>query len=449
VISSEFPPLIGLCMLIAVCILTISTRWAVWEVLITVSTVFSIVGLLSGYFNLAILGLLASRLSGLLENDLLQAVPLYIFFGIQLQSSGIANDIFSLLKRICIRLGLPQQVSILFFSALISPMNGSVAASAGLLKKFLFDDELRQVNPKTISLISASATVGLVVPPSLVLILMGDAMMRAHTEAFNSGLWNPSSQHVMNTADMFHVALIPGLVIFSLWILVTSSIFWVQQPPKNQLQETLTKSVLIRAWIAILFIVTILLGVFKGMIYAVEGAATGCLVMMIYTLWKIRFDFVKWKLILKDTYSFSGSLLSLLIAATTFSLIFRLFETDRWISQWIFQSPSDFTHLTIIFIGIAACAWLMDAFELIFVIVPIVSPGLIILLGSAEQTAELLLLVIQLSYLIPPLGYAVVIASQSTEHIEMKKLIYGLMPYVIILFLVFNLVLLHPQSLVI
>jgi len=73
------------------------------------------VGLLSGYFNLAILGLLASRLSGLLENDLLQAVPLYIFFGIQLQSSGIANDIFSLLKRICIRLGLPQQVSILFF----------------------------------------------------------------------------------------------------------------------------------------------------------------------------------------------------------------------------------------------------------------------------------------------------------------------------------------------
>ena len=140
---------------------------------------------------------------------------------------------------------------------------------------------------------------------------------------------------------------------------------------------------------------------------------------------------------LKDTFAFSGSLLTLLVAATTFSLVIRLFETDQWISRWIVGAPTDTFHTFMVLLGVGACAWLMDAFELIFVVIPVVSPGLMVHLGSAEKAAELLLLVIQLSYLVPPFGYAVVIASQSASSVNKRQLLISLLPYWLVLLLVF------------
>ena len=90
-----------------------------------------------------------------------------------------------------------------------------------------------------------------------------------------------------------------------------------------------------------------------------------------------------------------------------------------------------------VLLGVGACAWLMDAFELIFVVIPVVSPGLMVHLGSAEKAAELLLLVIQLSYLVPPFGYAVVIASQSASSVNKRQLLISLLPYWLVLLLVF------------
>ena len=428
---------LGILMLLSVCVLTLTTRWAIWEILVCVSTVFSVLGLINGTFSLALLGLLSSRLLGLLENDLLQAIPLYVLFGLLLQASGLSQDIFTLLKRICWRLHLPQQTAVLLFSALIAPMNGSVAANARLLKKLLTGNSLLPEHTDSLSLVSVSSTVGLVIPPSLVLILMGDAMMRAHTEAYNSGLWMTNTQHVMNTADMFNTAIVPGLVIFVLWLVISVLVF-----RKTSREESLSSlqapaATLVRAWVAIGFIVLMLVNVFNGVMYAVEAAATGCLALLIYTALQPSSNPKKWLEVLKDTFAFSGSLLTLLVAATTFSLVIRLFETDQWISRWIVGAPTDTFHTFMVLLGVGACAWLMDAFELIFVVIPVVSPGLMVHLGSAEKAAELLLLVIQLSYLVPPFGYAVVIASQSASSVNKRQLLNSLLPYWLVLLLVF------------
>lgn len=438
-------PWLGIGMLVSVGVITVVTRWAVWEILVSVSVFFSILGVVAGIFNPAVLGLLASRLSGLLENDLLQAIPLYVLFGILLQASGLSHDLFVLLKRICQRLHLPEQTSVLMFSAMVSPMNGSVAANAGLLRKFIVDKEFESKSSGAVALVSASSTVGLVIPPSLVLILMGDTMMRAHTEAINSGLLTTASQQVMNTADMFHVAIVPGMVVFFLWLLVSAWVFRGQAAHHENPVFSLSRKVAIRAWLTIGFITLMLLSVFNGSMYAVEAAATGCLVLSLYTAWQNKLAEAKWIRIVRDTFSFGGSLLSLLIATTTFSLVFQLFETDQWISEWIIHSASGSVQIAIIFAGIAVCAWLMDAFELIFVIIPVVSPGLIIHLGSAEQTAELLLLVIQCSFLIPPFGYAVAIARHSVPQIKTHILVKSLLPYWVVLWMVFGMVLWKPQ----
>ena len=433
----------GIAMLVSVSALTLLSGLAVWEVMIAVSTVFAVIGLWLGVFNLPILGLLASRLSGLLENDLLQAIPLYVFFGVLLQHSGLASSMLVLLKRICWRLHLPQPLAVLLFAGLISPMNGSVASTAGLLQRTVDGKRANVDSAATVSLSSCAATVGLVIPPSLVLILMGDAMMRAHTEAFNSGLVQAQGLHVMNTQDMFHAALLPGLLVFVLWSLVAAWTFR-HADTESDVPALDTKS-LLKAWVAVALIVLLLTGVFNGLLYAVEAAATGCLFLCVYMAWLLRHKLSDWLEIWRDTFAFSGSLLSLLMAATTFSLVFRLYETDLWISRWIVNAPADAGHIAVIFAGVALCAWMMDAFELIFVIIPIVSPGLILLMGDARQVAVLLLLVIQLSFLCPPFGYAVLIAHQADKTITYLRLLKALWPYMFVIGAVCAVLFLYPQ----
>jgi TRAP-type mannitol/chloroaromatic compound transport system permease large subunit len=266
--------------------------------------------------------------------------------------------------------------------------------------------------------------------------------MRAHTEAFNSGLLQAQGLHVMNTQDMFHAALLPGLLIFCMWSLVVAWTF--RHADADPDIPALDTQSLWKAWVAVGLIVWLLVGVFNGLLYAVEAAASGCLILCLYTAWLLRHRLGDWAVILHDTLAFSGSLLSLLMAATTFSLVFRLYETDVWISHWIVSVPVDASHIAVIFAGVALCAWMMDAFELIFVIIPIVSPGLILLLGDAQQVAVLLLLVIQLSFLCPPFGYAVLIAHQADKTISFQRLLKALWPYMAVIGVVCALLFVNP-----
>jgi len=104
-------------------------------------------------------------------------------------------------------------------------------------------------------------------------------------------------------------------------------------------------------------------------------------------------------------------LFALLVGATTFSLVFRLFGSDRWLADQVLASPwPPLATAGGVLLLVALCAWVLDAFEMIFVVIPIVAPLLIVELGDAQQAAVLLLMVLQLSFLLPPMGYAVLMA---------------------------------------
>ena len=103
--------------------------------------------------------------------------------------------------------------------------------------------------------------------------------------------------------------------------------------------------------------------------------------------------------------------MALLVGATTFSLVFRAFGTDRLLSDMVLSSGlAPYQGALVILLFVGACAWVLDAFEMIFVIVPVVAPSLINRLGDAQQASVLLLLVLQVSFLVPPMGYAIVMA---------------------------------------
>ena len=437
----------GVWMLLVLAMLIISTGLPVWALLIGTASAFAAGGWAVGLIDARVLSAISGRTLGLLEHDLLQALPLYVFVGILLQRLTVADALFSSLAQLFRWTGAGTSVAAFGVGALVAPMNGSVASSSVMLAR-LVAPRLGQLNAAAATaLTSASSTIGVVVPPSLVLILLGDAMLRAHTEASNLPGFVLGSQRIINTQDVFHAALVPAACVLALWLLVA---WW--QGRKFQHPDT-TQPVSRSQWTvsAVVTTATLVLlgGVFVGKIFAVEAAATGAVCLIGATLATRALSRPQWMTVLADTLSLSGALLALLVGASTFSLVFRLWGTDAWITHAVLASPlSPLLTAALVLLLVALCAWVLDAFEMIFVIIPIVAPPLIAHLGDAQQTAVLLLLVLQLSFLIPPMGYAVMMARARSGLINTSiwHTLRALLPYIAAQCAVTTLVFMQPWT---
>jgi TRAP-type mannitol/chloroaromatic compound transport system permease large subunit len=438
----------GLWMLLALALLILGTGLPVWALLIGCASAFAAGGWLFGLIDARVLSAISGRTLGLLEYDLLQALPLYVFVGVLLQRLSLADTLFSSAARLFHWTGAGTSMAAFGVGALVAPMNGSVASSSALLARLVAPRLSKMDSAAAIALISVSSTVGVVVPPSLVLILLGDAMLRAHTEAGNLPGSLLGHQQIINTQDVFHAALLPALAVLLLWMLVA----WWQgrkapagpvDPPVTRAQWLLSASVLVA-------IVLLLSGVFTGRVFAVEAAATGCVALVLATVSSRALNLAQWRAVLADTLSLSGALLALLVGATTFSLIFRLFGTDLWLTTLVLGStlPTVATAALVLVLT-AMCAWVLDAFEMIFVIIPILAPPLISLLADAQQVAVLLLLVLQLSFLLPPMGYAVMMARSRSGLVNTPVwcTLKALLPYILVQCAVTAGVFLAPQTL--
>ena len=443
---NEYLPWFGIAMLVCVSIVNLKSGLAIWEALIAGSTVFAGLGVGFDLFGVNLLALLSHRLLGLLESDLFQAIPLYVFMGTILKKTDIAKDMLYVMQTLCEKLRMPKENALLFFSLLVAPMNGSVASTAHLLN-FRNDHPTLEDGVKSrFGLIASASTIGMIIPPSLVLLMMGDAMMRAHTEAMNLGLSNPAGTTILNTKDIFLASLFPGFLVFFAWVLINGVLYRRNRHSHRNANATDPPHSWHRGAIAIAVIVSLFIGVFQGFILAVEAAATGCLLLCLYFFFSnsVQSKSSVWHEVVKEAFALSGSLLTILFAATAFSMVFRLFETDRLIHQWILSSTQSLLHLPLIFFSVGLCALMMDAFELILVIIPIVSPGLILLMGDAKQVAILLLLTLQISFLLPPFGYAILMARNFSPSLTVKQQIKLVLPYIVAILAIFILFLWLP-----
>ena len=402
----------GAWMLVLLVVSTVYSGLAVWLLLLGIASVFACVGMASGIFTVDILAAVTARVLGLLENDLLQALPLYVGVGFLMDRLKIAQAIFGVVSVLLGRLGAASACAALLLGALIAPMIGSVASSATVLGRVLGPQLHKMRSARAAALISLASTIGVVVPPSLVLLLLGDALMRAHTEAMQIPGLAQETLRTINTQDVFHAALLPSLALVSAWLVAT---WWQGRntpavPFKISVGQTWT------GWVSIVFIGLLFGGVFMGLLRAVEAAASAAIAMAFFGLLSKKMSHADWSIVLRETLELSGALMALLVGASVFSLVFRLFGTDIWITQALANSYFSATvTAALVLLGVGFCALALDALEMIFVIIPIVAPPLIGLLRDAQQVAVLLLLVLQASFLIPPVGYAVIVARVSVS----------------------------------
>ncbi len=449
--------MIGLSMMAVLGLAIVLTGLPVWALLLGVSSVFAAAGVALGGIDTGILSAVPARMVGLLEHDLLQALPLYVLVGVLLQRLAVADAMFALAQRV---LKSPA-LAALGLGALLAPMNGSVASSSALLSRLLAPRLGGMPAPRAVALASVAATIGVVVPPSLVLILLGDAMLRAHTEASNlPGGALASGARIVNTQDVLHAALLPAALVLLGWMLVAwwqnrgsagvSNPTFEPKPQSASVDRRFIATNLI-AMTATTAIVLLLVSVFTGKMFAVEAAATGGCALVLATLLARSLSAAQWQEVLGDALAQSGALLALLVAASTFSLVFRAFGSDAALAQWF--APGAGNALSpqgaalALLLLIALCAWVLDAFEMIFVIVPILAPLLIARLGDAQQAAVLLLLVLQLGFILPPMGYAVLMARAHSgfAQVATKPLLKALWPYASVTLAVIAIVFIVPS----
>ena len=434
----------GLWMLLALGGLALTTGLPLWSLLIGVASAFAVLGWLVGAIDVAVLASAPQRLVGLLENDLLQALPLYVLMGILLQKLPVGAAFYATLSRVFRRVCAGDVLAALGVGALIAPMNGSVAASASLLSNML-RPRLGGLPPaQAITLVGLAATIGVVVPPSLVLILLGDAMMRAHTEAVHLGGDALHVVRIINTRDVLNAAALPALLLLLTWTVVA---VWLNRKARFE-RVVVTGRQMVMAASAAAGILVLLGMVFIGWAMPVEAAATGCVVLVLVTVISRALNRRQWGELLHETLVLSGALMALLVGATIFSLVFRLWGTDQWLSDLLLAAtwPPRVVALCVL-VFVALCAWVLDAFEMIFVLLPIVAPPLIVMLGDAQQVAVLLLLVLQLSFLVPPLGYALVMARAGLHlQVPLRQLFRAAAPFLLLQALALAVVFVFPAA---
>jgi TRAP-type mannitol/chloroaromatic compound transport system permease large subunit len=265
-------------------------------------------------------------------------------------------------------------------------------------------------------------------------------MMRAHTEAMNI---TGAAIRIINTQDVFVGALVPAGILLAFCIAIT---WWDGRNATPAPTSAVTARDWLVAAITAAFIASLLAGVTLGYLYAVEAAAAGGVALFFYGLVTRSLTFDVLRAVLRDTMAVTGALFALLVAATMFTLIVRAFGTDRWVAAMLQQLPGGGIAAVFVVLPILAlCALVLDAFELIFVVVPVVMPPLLTVVPAATWVAVLTLLILQASFLLPPFGYAVLmVRSRSPRPVPMRALTRALSPYLVAQFAVLTLILAAP-----
>jgi tripartite ATP-independent transporter DctM subunit len=434
----------GLALLVLVGTGIIATGLPAAIVLITVATFGAIIGVAAGAIDAATLGALPTRLVNLLENDLLQALPLYVTMGLLLDRLPVADALYRASSAVLPRTPSAPLVSGMMLGALLGPMNGSVGASVLGLSRVVSPRLAAEgiPAPNRHAIIAVASTLGVLVPPSLVLILLSDAMLSAHTMAVTA---TGRSDRVVNTQDIFHAALVPGGIFLALCLALS----WIagRTATKIPVRERLTAG---QAWLAGIALVSLLIllgGVALGFFYAVEAAAMGAFALLATGLVTGRLRGRVLNEVLSDAIALTGALFSLLLAATTFTMILRLLGTADLVGRMVSSIPGgDIAAVAVVLGVLGLSAFVLDAFEIIFVVVPIVIPPLLIRVADARWVSVLVLLTLQSSFLLPPFGYALMmVRGVLKETVAFRSFVRALAPFLAAQWFLLLLVLSFPQ----
>ena len=417
-----------------------------------VALIFAGIGLMTGNFDGGYLNALPSRLYGTMTNETLMAVPLFIFMGITLEKAKIAEDLLETMSALFgdFRGGLA--ISVILVGMLLAASTGIVGATVVTMGLLSLPSMIKRDYSQSLStgVIAASGTLGQIIPPSIVLVLLGDVLSSAYTDAQTSqGAW---SIETISVGDLFVGAIVPGLILVSsylLYVLIVS--FLNPESMPSQTESSTTKRINLGVLITVLFpplflILAVLGSIIFGLATITEAAGVGAAGAVLLAYSKDALDRKSLKSVSEDTAKLTTMVFMILIGASVFSLVFRGYEGDELVQSYLTAVPGGtFGIVLVVMIAMFILGFVLDFIEITFVVVPIVAPIILALGVDPIWLGIMIAINLQTSFLTPPFGFALFyLRGVAPDSISTKSIYIGALPFVLIQLIVLILLACFP-----
>ena len=415
-----------------------------------VSIIFAIICSFTNNFDLTLLFALPSRIFGIITNETLVAIPMFIFMGIMLEKSKIAESLLEAMSSLFSNVKGGLGISVIIVGALLAASTGIVGATVVTMGLLSLPTMLKQRYDVKIATgtILASGTLGQIIPPSIILILLGDVMSSSYQEAQNMlGIF---SQESISVGDLFAGAIFPGLILVGLYIIYIVYIahFRSDLIPEYKSKKNFTAKEIILSLYSPLFLILIVLGVIiLGIATPTEASSFGAIgsTLLAFINKKLNLEILRDVVI--QASKITSMIFILLIGATIFSLVFRGLEGDIFINNALSNLPGDiYFKLSVVMFAIFLLGFILDFIEITYVVIPVVAPILLSMGIDPVWLGILIAINLQTSFLTPPFGFAIFyLKSVIPKDIRTVDIYKGVIPFIAIQIITIILIIIVPE----
>ncbi|MCC0076115.1 MAG: TRAP transporter large permease subunit [Rhodobacter sp.] len=417
------------------------------------SILFALVGYGLGAFDLSNMSALAGRYTGYMTNEVLVAVPLFIFMGVMLERSNIAEQLLTTMGKLFGNMRGGLGISVVVVGALLAASTGVVGATVVTMGLISLPAMMRAgYDPKlACGTICASGTLGQIIPPSTVLIFMGDMIAGMHAQAQMSlGNFAPSA---VSVGDLFAGAFIPGLLLVVVYIgyILVKAVIDPESCPATPVPEderkTLGRDIVFALFPPLLLIVAVLGSILGGVATPTEASSVGAVGATVLALLRGR---LTWGIIqhtVRSTAKITSMIFVILFGASVFSVVFRQLGGDDLVHEFLTNIPGGALGAMIaVMLTMFILGFILDTFEIIFIVLPITAPTLLLLGVDPIWLGVMIGVNLQTSFLTPPFGFALFyLRGVAPANVTTGMIYKGAIPFVLLQILAIAVLFVFPE----
>ncbi|MBY4676546.1 TRAP transporter large permease [Marinobacterium arenosum] len=402
---------------------------------------FAAIGTLTGTFEPVFLEAIPNRLFGIMNNEVLIAVPLFVFMGVMLEKSKIAEELLDTMAVLFGPMRGGLGISVTLVGMLLAASTGIVGATVVTMGLLSLPTMLRRGYDARVAAgtICASGTLGQIIPPSIVLVLLGDVISSAYQQSqLDRGIFSPDT---VTVGDLFLGALLPGLLLVLAYVfyLVYKAIASPDSVPAIPAEEraamdNLPGRIMKALLPPVLLIVLVLGSILAGLATPTEAASVGAVGAMVLALFKRSLNLTILREVMRSTTQVSSMVFIILVGASIFSLVFRGYGGDDLVREFLTGLPGGvFGAMALVMLVIFLLGFFLDFIEITFVVVPIVAPILLSMGLDPIWLGIMFALNLQTSFLTPPFGFALFyLRGVAPATVTTGQIYRGVMPFIFI-----------------
>ncbi|GKY86364.1 TRAP transporter large permease [Sinisalibacter aestuarii] len=417
------------------------------------SLIFALAGMAFGVFDPSNFGALANRYIGFMTNEVLVAVPLFIFMGVMLERSRIAEQLLMTMSKLFGRMRGGLGISVILVGAMLAASTGVVGATVVTMGLISLPAMMRAgYDPKLASgVICASGTLGQIIPPSTVLIFMGDMLAGINAQVqMAQGNFAPTP---VSVGDLFAGAFLPGLLLVGLYLgyvvfkAITDPKSCPATPMTAEERAGLGKELAVALVPPLLLIVAVLGSILGGIATPTEAASVGAVGATLLTALRWRLSFSIMKQVVISTATITSMVFIILFGASVFSVVFRQMGGDNLVHEFLSNMPGGVTGAMIVVMMLMfVLGFILDTFEIIFIIIPITAPVLLALGLDPVWLGVMVGVNLQTSFLTPPFGFALFyLRGVAPNDVSTGTIYRGAIPFVLLQIVAIALLFIFPE----